>query len=142
MKHVVEISGSSHVDARGKLIFFNTFDMGQIVRFYSIEPSSVNVVRAWQGHKLEKKWFYCTAGSFVINLVKVDDFEHPSKQLNVERFVVSAAEPKILALPKGYANGFKALVEGSKLMVFSNASLTESQQDDYRYSIEQWAAQW
>ena len=63
------IKGNEFIDERGALRFFNDFDMGKVVRFYEIAPANTEIIRAWQGHQHEKKWFYCLAGSFVINLV-------------------------------------------------------------------------
>ncbi|WP_273568687.1 hypothetical protein [Maribacter halichondriae] len=54
MNGTMFFEGSSHMDERGKLKFFNTFDMKEIVRMYEITPRSVDVIRAWQGHKEEK----------------------------------------------------------------------------------------
>lgn len=142
MNETMVFDGSKHVDERGKLNFFNTFDMKEIVRLYEIEPSTTNIIRAWQGHREEKKWFYCPAGSFVINLVKIDDFQNPSKTLETERFILSEDEPSILEVPGGFANGFKSITEGAKLIVFSNFSVSESQKDDFRFPVDQWSAQW
>ena len=136
------ISGSSHLDERGTLKFFNDLNLQEIVRFYEIAPSSTDLVRAWQGHRLEKKWFYCHAGSFVVNLVKVDDFENPSGDTTAQRFVLDEKHSKVLVVPGGYANGFKAETAGSKIMVFSNFLLKQSQEDDYRYPLDRWSAQW
>ena len=58
------IQGGQHVDARGKLTFFNDFDMGAVKRFYVIEHPDTETVRAWQAHKTEQKWFHVIAGSF------------------------------------------------------------------------------
>ncbi len=116
--------------------------MGQVVRFYEIAPSSTDIIRAWQAHKEEKKWFYCHSGSFLLNLVKIDDFENPSIVLQCESFTLNEADPFVLEVPGGYANGFKAQAEDSRLMVFSNFSLNESQKDDFRYPTDRWSAQW
>jgi len=136
------IVGSSHVDERGELKFFNNLDMSEIVRFYEIAPSATDVIRAWQAHKKEKKWLYCLSGSFVVNLIKIDDFENPSNEIKTERFIIGEEDSKILVIPGGYANGFRAETKGSKLMVFSNFSISESQKDDFRFLPDQWSAQW
>ena len=81
------IMGERFSDDRGSLNFFNAFDMSEITRLYEIEPIDSNVIRAWQGHQYEKKWFYCSAGSFVINLIKLDDFETPSSNIVSQRFL-------------------------------------------------------
>lgn len=113
--------------------------MGEIVRFYEIAPSNTTIIRAWQGHREEKKWFYCHTGSFVINLIQLDDFDTPSDTIVPEKFVLKADGLTILEISGGYANGFKALEEGSKMMVFSNFGLDRSKNDELRYPIEKWS---
>ena len=58
------IQGGSHVDARGSISFVNDFDFKNVCRFYCITPKTKTEVRAWQGHKIESKWFYCISGVF------------------------------------------------------------------------------
>ena len=134
--------GFNFKDERGTLSFFNTFDMADIVRMYEIAPNNTNTIRAWQGHKVEKKWLYCNAGAFVVNLVHVDNFESPSPRLKPKRIVLDAKNPKVLEISGGYATGFKASEENSKLQVFSNFRLDESKIDDFRYPLEKWDAKW
>ena len=136
------IEGANFTDERGGLNFFNEFDMSQIVRMYEISPSSIISVRGWQGHKEEKKWFYCNAGSFIMNLIQVDDFNSPSKTSSPNRFVLDAKKPSVLEISGGYATGFKAQEENSKLIVFSNFSLEESKNDDFRFPLDQWVVEW
>jgi len=136
------IHGANFSDERGGLNFFNDFDMSEIVRMYEIMPSDTTTLRGWQSHKKEKKWFYCNAGSFVLNLVKVDDFDTPSNSIRPERFLLEAVHPSVLEISGGYATAFKAEEENSKLIVFSNFTLEESKNDDFRFPLEQWAAEW
>ncbi|MGB7392771.1 MAG: hypothetical protein WA913_00110 [Pricia sp.] len=136
------IEGSSFSDERGKLHFFNIFDMREIVRFYAIEPSETRTIRAWQGHKDEKKWFYCNAGSFIVHLVHLETTNNPNGKIASEKFLLQATHPTVLKIPGGYANGFRALEKGSKMMVFSNFTLKESKKDDIRYPIEKWKVDW
>lgn len=128
----------NYADARGKLIFFNDFDMKEVRRFYVIEHPDTTVVRAWQGHKQEQKWFYVIAGSFKLVLVKPDDWENPSSKLNSDEFLLSSAEPKVLHVPGGFANGFKALASKSRIMVFSSFTVEESAQDHFRFDQNRW----
>lgn len=139
---VIQIAGSGFSDERGKLNFFNSFSMKEILRFYEIAPASTDIIRAWQGHQREKKWFYCHTGEFIVNLIKISNFENPKSNLKAERFQINAANPKVLEVPGGYASGFRASQKGSKLMVFSNFTLSESQEDDFRYPWDQWSANW
>ena len=136
------ITGEVFEDERGILRSFNLFNMSEIVRLYEIAPKSQELIRGWQGHKLEKKWFRCITGSFVINLVKIDDFDNPSEDLIPERFELNSRNSKILAVPKGHATGIKAISEDSRLEVFSNFGLKDSASDDYRFPLGKWRAEW
>ena len=132
------IQGDTFVDERGTLAFVNAFDMDEVQRMYTITHPHTHIVRAWQGHKKETKYFKCIAGRFLIALVKIDDWEQPSQDLMVETFVLDAIKPQILQVPKGYANGFKALDAGSQLLVFSDHTLEAAQGDQFRFSSDFW----
>ncbi|MEZ4811244.1 MAG: dTDP-6-deoxy-3,4-keto-hexulose isomerase [Allomuricauda sp.] len=136
------IKGDLFEDGRGKLRFVNAFDLQEVVRFYEIAPKDVDVIRAWQAHRKEKKWFYCLSGSFVINLVQVDNFDSPSDNLVPKRIEIDGSIPQVLCVPEGYATGIKATSEDSRLQVFSNFGLEESKMDDFRYPPEKWDAKW
>ncbi len=136
------IGGGQFEDERGAVRFINDFDMTQVVRFYEIVPKDEKIIRAWQGHKVEKKWFYCLTGSFTINIVEVDDFLSPSDDLRPIRIDLSQEIPKILSVPGGFATGIKASSANSRLQIFSNFDLEESKNDDYRFPMQKWSAQW
>lgn len=132
------VSGDSHSDHRGVLTFFNQFDLGQIKRFYTIKHDNLEVIRAWQGHKYEKKWFHVVNGSFKLVLVKPDDWSKPSPELPYEKFEMHDIDSKILYVPGGVASGFKATSPNSKMVVFSDFSLDQSIADDYRFDKNLW----
>lgn len=136
------IEGTSYSDDRGSINFINTFQMDDITRMYEIAPNNTDTIRGWQGHKEEKKWFYCSQGAFILNLIAIDNFNLPSKTIVPQRFILEANKPSILEITGGYATGFKANENNSKLIVFSNFSLDASKKDDFRYPIEQWHAKW
>lgn len=136
------IQGALHEDSRGKLSFFNSFDLSEIKRMYQIEPVNEAIIRAWQGHKVEKKWFYCIQGSFIINVVPITNFEHPVKDVKVRQYLIKENNPKIVHVAGGYATGIKAIVPNSKLLVFSNFYTEASKNDDYRFEPNFWNAQW
>jgi len=142
MVQTIEIEGSTFSDTRGKIKFFNTFDMAQIVRFYEISPVSTDIIRGWQGHHKEKKWFYCHTGSFVINTVNIMAKDTPMNNRIPQRYVLKENSPVILEVPEGNATAFKSMELGSKLMVFSNFTLEESISDDIRFPLETWNAQY
>ncbi len=141
MDKTLEIEGTTFSDTRGKIKFFNTFDMSQIVRFYEISPDNTSIIRGWQGHHNEKKWFYCHSGSFVINTVNIMPKETTPNNRIPQRFVLNENSPVILEVPEGSATAFKSLEDGSKLMVFSDFTLDESMKDDIRFPLETWNAQ-
>ena len=124
------INGDVFSDYRGKLKSINDFNMSSIIRMYSIE-SELGVIRAWQGHKLETKWFYVIKGRFLVKTMNL-----VSHQVNL--YKLSSVEPKVLKIPGGYYNGFEALETGSILIVFSDFDLQKSKEDDYRVSIDQY----
>jgi dTDP-4-dehydrorhamnose 3,5-epimerase len=95
---------------------------------YCIEPK-LGVIRAWQGHKKETKWFFAAKGSF---LVKTVEMETRFKK----EYTLTDTESKVLEIPGGNYNGFEALEEGSVLMVFSDFNLEASKADDFRESQE------
>lgn len=138
LKDISLISGGFHTDQRGALSFFNDFDMSNVKRFYIIEHPDTNIIRAWQGHRHEQKWFSVISGAFKMAVIKPDDWQHPSKDLMPEIYTLSADNPQVLHVPSGYATGFRALAEHSKLLVFSDATLQDSMKDDYRFDKDYW----
>jgi dTDP-4-dehydrorhamnose 3,5-epimerase len=132
------IEGGLHADDRGSVAFVNNFDLKDIRRFYTITHPDTNVIRAWQGHKKEAKWFFCSKGSFQVLLVKIDNWESPSNDLKVISFQLSENKPRVVAVPPGYANGFKATEPDSTLVVFSDTDLEASKIDDFRFNRNLW----
>ena len=134
------IKGSEFTDHRGTLSFINDFDMSPIKRMYAITHESIDVVRAWQGHRIESKYFKCLKGRFLVSVVLIDDWEMPSENLKANCYILDANKTEVLHIPAGYANGFKALDPDSKLLVFSDLDLETAKLDDYRYDQGLWMA--
>lgn len=132
------IKGGKHTDERGTLSFVNDFKLDEVQRFYTIEHHSTDIVRAWQGHKSEQKWFYVVSGSFKILSVEPDNWETPTGNEVVTEFLLDDQNSQVLHIPGGYANGFQALVPNSKMIVFSNFSTEQSTEDDFRFNPGQW----
>jgi dTDP-4-dehydrorhamnose 3,5-epimerase len=74
----------------------------------------------------------------LVGAVAIDDWEIPSKDADVHRFVLSAKKPSVLFIPSGYANGFMSLTANARLIFFSTSSMEESQGDDVRYDARYW----
>lgn len=93
------IKGNLHTDHRGTVRFVNDFNFDGIKRFYTITHPDTTTIRAWQGHKLETKYFYVTKGSFLINWIKIDNWQQPSKDLKIHTHTLSDTESEILITP-------------------------------------------
>ncbi|KQO20448.1 hypothetical protein ASF10_17390 [Flavobacterium sp. Leaf82] len=132
------IQGGNFSDHRGTISFVNDFSFNDIERFYIISNSDENPIRAWQGHKLDAKNFYCLSGSFKIHFVKIDNWENPSKDLTIETIIVSANDSKIVHIPSGYANAIESLESASKLISFSTLPLSNVSDDDVRFVSDYW----
>lgn len=132
------IQGGSFSDHRGTISYVNDFSFAAIERFYVISNSDENPIRAWQGHRLDAKNFYCINGSFKIHFVKIDNWENPSKDLIIETILVSANDSKIVHIPAGYANAIESLESDSKLISFSTLPLSKVSDDDVRYDSDYW----
>jgi len=122
------IKGNSHKDERGVVRFVNDFYMTHVKRMYCIEPK-MGVIRAWQGHQKETKWFYVAKGSFLVKTLNMSTLEKIEYHLK-------DSESNVLQIPGGHYNGFEALEDGSVLMVFSDFELKDSKGDDFRESLE------
>lgn len=132
------IQGGIFSDHRGTISYVNDFSFEDIERFYIISNSEENPIRAWQGHKLDAKNFYCLCGAFKIHFVKVDDWENPSKNLEIKTIIVSELDSKIVHIPPGYANAIESIESNSKLISFSTLPLEDVKEDDVRYPADYW----
>jgi dTDP-4-dehydrorhamnose 3,5-epimerase-like enzyme len=132
------IQGGNFSDHRGTISFVNDFSFKDIERFYIISNSDENPIRAWQGHKLDAKNFYCLNGSFKIHFVEIDNWDNPSKDIIIDTVIISANDSKILHIPPGYANAIQSLESNSKLISFSTLPLSNVENDDVRYASDYW----
>ena len=126
------ISGNCHSDAKGKLFYNNSFNASGIKRVYVIENTDTAFVRAWQGHRIEQRWFSAMAGNFEVKLIAVDNWDNPSKILQPLIFELSSAKMDVLYIPAGYISSIQAKTEGAKLLVMADYMLGEVK-DEYRF---------
>lgn len=138
MSEIRLIEGEIFTDDRGQISSLNNFRFPGVERFYFIHHPDATVIRGWHGHQYEKKWFYAVKGAFRIALVKIDDWENPSPDLQPEIFKLTANQSRILFVPEGYANCIKAESAGSVLLVFSGKILSEAIKDSWRYDRKLW----
>ncbi|MBZ5526599.1 MAG: dTDP-4-dehydrorhamnose 3,5-epimerase family protein [Acidobacteriia bacterium] len=132
------IAGGLAVDDRGQVSFVNGFGFEGVRRFYLVENFSTEVVRAFHGHMKEEKFVLVAAGSAIVAAVRMDDAARPDREMKPQRFVLSARQPQILHIPAGYANGFRPLEAGTKILFFSTATLEEAKNDDFRFAHDYW----
>lgn len=133
------ILGGSHKDDRGQLDFYNNLDMSAIKRIYFTTHFSEETIRAWQGHKIESRWFNCVKGSFTVKLIGIDNWENPSANLEINTYTLNENTQQILYIPKGFVNGFRANEANSKLMIMSNYGFQEIEDDQVRFDQNKWA---
>jgi dTDP-4-dehydrorhamnose 3,5-epimerase-like enzyme len=138
MNEINILNVETAVDERGYLRFSNSFDLTQYVRFYDVINWQSNFIRAWHGHKHEAKAALIREGSVMICLVKVDNWESPSKELKITKYFLSDKNPKILEIPSGYAHGFMSLEPNTKVTFYSDKKLDNSLEDDYRFDYNFW----
>ncbi|MCS3531766.1 WxcM-like domain-containing protein [Chryseobacterium sp. JUb7] len=129
------IKGGKYSDERGNLFFNNEFDASAIKRIYYIENTNIEFVRGWTGHQIEQRWFSAIQGSFNIKLIKIDNWEAPSKKSEILEFKLSSDTLNIIHIPKGYVTAIQAIEKGSKLLVMADYSLGEIV-DVYRFPID------
>ncbi|MBI2552369.1 dTDP-4-dehydrorhamnose 3,5-epimerase family protein [Candidatus Uhrbacteria bacterium] len=132
------ITGGLSVDDRGQTAFVNEFNFAGVKRFYLVENYAQGFVRAWHGHKQAGKYVLVINGAALIGAVRLDNFEAPSKEAKVHRFVLSANKPAVLYIPPGYANGAMTLTSDAKIMYFATDTLEETKTDDYRFEARYW----
>lgn len=130
--------GDLAVDDRGVVSFVNHFSLEKYKRFYVVQNHANRFIRAWHGHRHESKAVFVSSGSALVCAVKPDDWDTPSAELPVERFVLSSKKPSVLEIPAGFANGFMTLSADTTLIVYSSSSLSESLNDDYRFPSRLW----
>ncbi len=129
------ITGSSHTDARGTLFYNNDFDASAVKRMYVIENATTEIIRAWQGHKMEQRWFSALNGSFKIRLIKIDNWENPAKNSEMLTFTTNSNTLEVLHVPQGYVSSIQSLEDGSKLLVMADYKLNEII-DEFRFSLD------
>ena len=129
------ITGGVHTYERGKLEYINDFDLSKVKRFYKTTHFDTETIRAWQVHQKETKWFHCIKGSFEIRIADLETKE-------IRKYILTENKPTVLHIPKGNANGFRAMEENSTLMIFSDLSLEDAKGDNKRMEIGSFGEEW
>ncbi len=69
---------------------------------------------------------------------KIDHSNNPVDDADAEFVVLNASENIVLSIPAGYANGLKAIIPDSEIIVFSDHKLGDSLDDDIRFDKKLW----
>jgi dTDP-4-dehydrorhamnose 3,5-epimerase-like enzyme len=128
------IKGNCHTDDRGLLFYNNDFDATLIKRIYIIENKTIDFIRGWQGHQIEQRWFSAISGKFKIELIQIDNWNNPSKNLKTISFVIDSEKLDVIHVPSGYISSIQSLVINSKLLVMADHLLGEIK-DEFRLDI-------
>ncbi|MEN5380493.1 WxcM-like domain-containing protein [Sphingobacterium kitahiroshimense] len=133
---IQKIQGGIAQDQRGHIRFVNDFDMSLVKRFYMIKNADVQLVRGWRAHRIEQRWFYVVAGDFEVELIQIDNWDNPAKDLTIERVKLESTNMEVLHVPQGYGTTFRALQPDSELLVFADHGIEHAPQDDYTWPLE------
>lgn len=128
------IEGGKYTDERGALFYNNDFVLQNIRRIYCLENADTELIRGWTGHKIERRWFSAICGSFILRLIKINDWENPAEDSDILEFELNADKLDVLYMPAGYASAIQANERNSKLMIMVDHLLGEVE-DDYRFQI-------
>lgn len=131
------IQGDVFSDLRGRVLFNNQLDLTAVKRIYFIENAEGEPVRAWQGHRIEHRWFTAVKGAFKIRVVKVDDWSNPSGALVAEEFILDEQSFNTLVVEPGHATSVRALEHGSRLMCCSDYAIG-SVDDNIKFDSNKW----
>lgn len=126
--------GQRFEDKRGILTFNNDIDLSSIKRIYTVENASIDMVRGWQGHRIEQRWFACMKGAIEIFVIELDNFEKPSTNLPIVSYTLTDSELTYLHVPAGCVTAIKSKEKNSKLLVLADYKLGEVS-DEYRFEL-------
>lgn len=130
------IKGGIARDVRGQIRFVNGFDMTAVKRFYIIRNSEVEVIRGWRGHRIEQRWFYVLSGSFEFNIVKINNWDAPAKDLPVDKLVLKSEKLQVLHIPAGYATAIRATEPYAEVLVYGDYGIEQASLDDYKWEFD------
>jgi dTDP-4-dehydrorhamnose 3,5-epimerase-like enzyme len=132
------ILGDQFVDFRGIVKYNNNLSLNGFNRFYTLQNSEAHPFRGWHGHAKESKIFIAAHGSFRVGAVRVRKMLEPDPLSQPTWFDLSKDRLDGLFIPAGFANASISLEPGSVLFVLSNATLAQSEEDDFRFPPQTW----
>lgn len=138
MEDIEIIEGDIFKDYRGQISTLNSFHFEGVKRIYIIHHPDISVIRGWNAHQNERKWFYCLKGTFSVALTKIDNWENPSPNLQARVFKLTEEKSRLVCVPPGYGNCLKAHTPGAIMLVLSDKTLAEAANDSWKYDGKLW----
>ncbi|MVZ63652.1 WxcM-like domain-containing protein [Sphingobacterium humi] len=129
------VQGGAFNDSRGSVRFVNDFNMEAVKRFYLIKNANNEIIRGWRGHRYENRWFYVGSGSFLLYLVKIENWHEPDRTKEINRVMISATDNKVLHVPPGYGMAIKSLEYNSELITFADSIVENSDKDNFTWEL-------
>ena len=95
-------------------------------------------MRAWHAHREERKWVMAVRGRGARLLRRDRRLGLAVDRRRDPPLLLDAANPAVLEVPAGYANGAMSLLPETKLLYLSDAPLDASLADDVRFPARLW----
>ena len=132
------IEGGLAVDDRGTVAFVNDFDLAPVRRFYVVSNHRQGLRPRLARSSHERKFVTVLRG-LRPRLLRADRrLGRPFAGAAVSALRAFGAQPSVVEIPEGYANGFMSLTDDVSVMFFSSSTLEESHGDDVRYPARHW----
>lgn len=128
------INQKLHVDDRGTVhcAFDNMNDFG-IKRTYIVRNWANGMIRAWHGHQKGDTYMHVLSGAVKFAAKPIADRDGWS--LNYFEVTITAENPQMLFVPRGWFNGAMSLTDDTKILVYSTHSFEDVKEDDFRDSV-------
>ena len=90
-----------------------------------------NKVRGWKGHKIEKRWFFCSKGEVEVSVVNLECFGNENPFFY--KFKLNDTNLDVLYVPQGYATSIKQIKPKSKIVAMSDYLINTSNDENLRW---------
>lgn len=137
------VRGGARTDDRGVVSYVPMHPGDQIARMYWVRNHEHSgQVRAWHGHKKERKYITVVQGVAKILVIRPrGEFGNPDREPESKsEYVLTSECPDLVCIPGGNYNGIKWLAKDTVVFVLSNMSVADSIEcnDDYRLPWDYW----
>lgn len=128
-------------DERGRLMEILRCDDEIFKKFGQVYMTTAlpGVVKAWHYHKIQTDYFFCIAGKMCLALYDARENSPTFKEVN--EFILTLDEPKVVQIPNMVYHGFKGISKEEAIIInvptepYSPASPDEYRLDPYENDI-------